>query len=590
MARFPDHFIQQVAAATDIVDLISQYVALKKRGREFLGLCPFHEDNRPSLNVSATKQIFKCFACGAGGGVFQFIEKYEKLPFPEAVKMLAQRANIPLPRALQEAPTPAGLSKADLIGLMTFAAKFYRQRLGSPAGTAALSYVRQRGLSDESLERFGIGYAPDSWDALSQAASKQGHSEAQLLAAGLVARSEQRSGCYDRFRNRLIFPILNPAGEIVAFGGRALDPADRAKYLNSPDSILFDKSALLYALNWSREAIVAGGRAVVVEGYFDALMPLQAGVGNVVATMGTSLSDRHVRLLSRYAREVVLVFDSDLAGARAAERALELFLLQQIHVRVATIPEGKDPCDFCLAKGGEAFRSLVEAAPDALQYIWGRRLESCRQAGDDLAARRRAMEDFLRLVASSSAYGVIDSMRRGQLAQHIGHMLNISPGDLEAHMRRLIRQVPPRPTPGMANQGVPQGDPQRQVIEVLLNRPDLFDSVSASISPEDFADADMRQLAEHVWQLARSGRLRIDELLARQDLSVHAALLAELSEGGERRGNYEDTLAGAIEHLLGRRRKLELQDMKSSGLNDDALRRLDESLRQADPRRHPRIT
>ena len=589
MAKFPDHFIQQVAAATDIVDLIGQYIALKKRGREFVGLCPFHDDNRPSLNVSPAKQIFKCFACGAGGGVFQFMEKYEKLSFPDAVRTLAQRANIPLPKSMQEAPEEKGFAKTDLVSLMTFAAKFYSQRLRSPAGKAALDYVRKRGLTEESIDRYGIGLAPDAWDALTTVALKQGHTDAQLMAAGLVAKSDQQRGCYDRFRNRLMFPIVNPSGEVIAFAGRALDVSERAKYINSPDSILFDKSSQLYALNWSREAIVSTGRAVVVEGYFDALLPLQAGVGNVVATMGTSLTDRHVRLLSRYAREVVLVFDSDLAGANAAERALELFLVQQFHVRVATILEGKDPCDFCLAQGAEAFRALVEAAPDALTYVWQRRLETARASGGDLAGRRRAVEDFLRLVASSSAYGAIDAVRRGQLAQHIAHLLNIPAADLQEHMQRLVRRVPRRPATGVHRQGTPLGDPQREIIDVLLNRPDLFDVAAEGVGPEDFSDPHMREIAEGIWELGRRGHLRMEDLLARQEMSIHAALLAELADWGERRGNYEQTLAGAIEHLLDRRRKRELQDMKASGLDDDKLRRLDESLRQADPRRHPKI-
>ena len=589
MARFPDHFIQQVAAATDIVDLVGQYVALKKRGKEFVGLCPFHDDSRPSLNVSPSKQIFKCFACGAGGGVFQFIEKYEKLSFPEAVRTLAQRANIPLPRQMQEVEEEKGLSRVELVRLTAFAAGFYSQRLRSPAGAAALEYVRGRGLTDESIDRFGIGYAPDAWGALTEAGLKQGYGDSQLLAAGLAARPEEHRGCYDRFRNRLMFPIMNPAGEVIAFAGRALDPSERAKYINSPDTILFDKSSQLYALNWAREAIVSSGRAVVVEGYFDALMPLQGGVGNVVATMGTSLTERHVRLLSRYAREVVVVFDCDTAGTAAAERALELFLLQQVHVRVATIPEGKDPCDFCLARGAEAFRVLAEASPDAIHYVWQRRLEACRAAGDDLAARRRAVEDFLRLVASSAAYGAIDSMRRGQLAQHIGHMLNVSAADLQEQMRRLARQAPRRTGTPIQRESVPLGDPQRQVIEVLLNRPDLFETASESIGPEDFGDPALREIARQLWQLGASGRLRMEELLARQEMSVHAGMLAELAGSGESRGNYEQTLSGAIGQLLDRRRKRELQDIKASGLDDETLRRLHEPLRQADPRRHPKI-
>ena len=592
--RFPEHFINQVAQTTDVVELVGQYIALKKRGKEFIGLCPFHDDKRPSLNVSPSKQIFKCFACGAGGGVFQFLMLYEKLAFPEAVRTLAERARIPLPQDVSTAPEPKGLSRNDLIALTTFAARFFRSQLRSPAGADALRYALSRGLTEQSIDRFGLGYAPDSWDALLRAALAEGYGEQQLVAAGLVARREERPGCYDRFRNRLIFPILNPAGEVIAFGGRALAAEEHAKYLNSPDTALFDKSAQLYALNWSREAIVSGGTTVVVEGYLDALLPLQCGVGNVVATMGTALTDRHVRLLARYANQAVLVFDADAAGSAAAERALEIFLAQQVHVRVAAVPEGKDPCDYCLARGGEAFAALVAAAPDALLYVWQRRNEQVQAAGNNLASRRAAVEDFLRLVAQSSAYGAIDEVRRGQLAQHIAHMLNIPASDLQQQMRRLARSVARSArAPAMEPRGMEPGavgsDAQRDLLEVLLNRPDLFAQAAERVSPDDFTDPTLHQVAQAAWPAWQQGAVRIDELLAREELSTLAALLVDLAAGGERRGNYEQTLTGAVDNLVYRRGRQEMQDMKSSGLSDESLRTLNAHLRQDDVRRHPKI-
>ncbi|MFA6132911.1 MAG: DNA primase [Phycisphaerae bacterium] len=597
MARFTEQFIQQVAQATDIVDLIGQYVALKKRGKEFLGLCPFHDDKKPSMNVSPTKQIFKCFACGAGGGVFQFLQLYEKFSFPEAVQTLAERANIPLPRESVTAPPPeGGLSRSDLIAVTTYAARFFRSQLHTPAGAEALAYVRKRGLSDESIARFGLGYAPDSWDALLRSAMRDRIGENQLVAAGLVARREERAGCYDRFRNRLMFPILSPAAEVVGFGGRALAENERAKYLNSPDTPLFDKSNQLYALNWAREPISSSDQAIVVEGYFDALMPIQCGVGNVVATLGTALTDRHVRLLSRYAREIVLVFDADVAGAAAAERALELFLAQQIHVRVVSIPDGKDPCDYCLAHGGPAFAELVKQAPDALEYIWARRYQAVQSAGGDLAGRRRAIEDFLRLVASSQAYGAIDEVRRGQLAQHIGHLLNISSGELQQQMRRLARNIQRPAVTAAAPQGAPAGqggalgDPQRHILEVLLNRPDLFDHVAEKIDAGDFTDSFLAAIAATVWKLGQAGRLTIDELLAREEMSSAGPLVVELSRTGEKRGNFEATLEDAVKNLLYWRHRRELQDLRSSELNDDSLRALGQRFRQDDARKRPNIT
>jgi len=242
MAKYPEHLIQQVAQATDIVELVSQYVALKKRGKEYVGLCPFHDDHKPSLNVSPVKQIYKCFSCGAGGGVYQFLMQYEKLSFPEAVRMLAERAGVALPRQNEARQTEGGFSKNDLIEVVAFAMRYFQGQLRSAGGANALKYALSRGLTAESIERFRLGYAPASWDALIKAGSAKGISQARLLAAGLAVRRDDGSGCYDRFRNRLMFPILDPQNRPIGFGGRALAADERAKYINSPESPVYDKS------------------------------------------------------------------------------------------------------------------------------------------------------------------------------------------------------------------------------------------------------------------------------------------------------------------------------------------------------------
>ncbi len=598
MPRFSEQFVQQVAQATDIVDLISQYVALKRKGHEFVGLCPFHDDKRPSMNVSPTKQIFKCFACGAGGGVFQFLILYDKMSFPEAVRTLAERANIPLPVEAGAPSEPVGgLSKNDLLRVTAAAQRFFQSSLQTPVGRSALEYARGRGLSDESIERFGLGFAPDSWDGLIQFARRQAIGETQLVTAGLAVRREQSGGCYDRFRNRLIFPILDPTGGVIGFGGRALAAEERAKYLNSPETPLFDKSANLYALNWARETIVKDEQAVVVEGYLDVLLPHQAGLTNVVATLGTALTERHVRLLSRYAREVVLLFDSDAAGQAAAERALEIFLAQQVNVRIAAVGEGKDPADFVLARGGDALKALIAEAPDALQYAWTRREEAYRQAGGNLADRRRIVDDFLRLITSSAVYGAIDEIRRGQLAQHIAHMLNVPLGDLQAQMRRLARRLPTTPAASpapAAPAGPPKTEPallaERHVLEVLLNRSDLFDHCCERVDPRDFADPALRAIATAVWDAAHAGQLRLDELLACEPLAPLGGLLADLATEGERRGNYEQTLDGAVELIVYRRNRQETRELRSDAMSDDdKLRRFHNRLNQPDARRRPKI-
>jgi len=601
MAKLPERFIHRVAEATDIVDVIGQYVALKKRGREFVGLCPFHEDHRPSLNVSPTKQIYKCFACGAGGGVFQFLMQIQRLSFPEAVRLLAERAGIPLPAEPRAEGADRSLSTEALVRVNTFAARFFRDLLGSATGAGALAYARQRGLTDESIRRFGLGYAPDSPKALRAAATKAGFSDRQLLAAGLTARREDGS-IYDRFRNRLMFPILDPGGQVIAFGGRALSSTERAKYLNSPQTPVFDKSANLYALNWSRPAIVQAGQAVVVEGYLDALMCMQEGVPNVTATLGTALTERHVRLLGRFAREVVLVFDADTAGQAAAERAVEVFVSQRLHVRVAEVPareasdgagEVKDPCDYVLAAGAEAFRALLASASDALEYAWSRRAEQYRQA-PNLVEKGRILEEFLRLVVSCGAYGSIDALRQGLLAAQIAELAGVSPAVVAERMRRMARRVP---RAGAASaKARPEGPgaeyrAEGWLLGALVNAPELFETVQERVSPKMFRQPTLRAVAERVWELGRAGRLDISALLNSEQGQEWGEVLTDLQVSAQQRGNYEQTLSDAAEDLCRRRRQEELQHLKARAdtSSPEVLARIARLGRQTDRRRRPRL-
>ncbi|MCL2701798.1 MAG: DNA primase [Phycisphaerae bacterium] len=607
MPRFSDQFIQQVAQATDLVDLVGQYVALKKRGAEFVGLCPFHSDKNPSMYVSPAKQIFKCFACGAGGGVFKFIELHERLTFPEAVKFLAERAHIPLPRDVDPPPPDGTPTKQDLHRITQFAADYFHRSLLGPFGRSTLDYAHKRGLTDAAIEQFHLGFSPELWDGLLKDARRVGIGEQGLLAAGLVI-SRESGGCYDRFRNRLMFPICDVGGNVIAFGGRALDPNDKAKYLNSPEGLLYDKSANLYGLNWARQAISAREQAVVVEGYMDCVVPHQAGVTNVVANLGTALTERQVKLLSRYAKEVVLIYDADAAGQAATERALEMFLAQQLHVRVATIPDGKDPCDFTLAHGGEAMRALIDDAPDALAYAWRRRAAALESAGDNLAKRRVILEDFLRLVVHSSAFGAIDEVRRGQLAQHIAHVLNLSAAEVQQHMRRMSRTIPranpvandsasrgpadeaTAPTHNLKDETGPTYLIQRHLLEALLNEPERFDGVAERVGPDDFEAPTLRRIAVELWSRGATGHLVTEELLACEALADAGALLADMIDAGMRRGNHEQTLAGAVETLTYWRDRRTLHAMKDNGLDDDTLRQLTQQYKKADPgRRRPRI-
>lgn len=607
MPKYTEQFILQVQQANDIVEMVGQFVSLKKRGKEFVGLCPFHQDHKPSMYVSPAKQIFKCFSCGAGGGVFQFLMLSQKLSFPEAVRELAQKAGIPLPRdEFEPENKDRSLSNETLIKLTTWAARWFRDKLFSVAGQAALEYAKNRQISDESIRRFGLGYAPDSWEELSRSAVRAGFTDRQLLAAGLAAERDS-GGCYDRFRNRLIFPILDLQSRVIAFGGRALSPDDPAKYLNSPETTLFDKSANLYGLNWARTEMSQSKRAVVVEGYLDCLMPVQAGVANVVATLGTSLTERHVRLLSRFAEEVVLVYDADLAGQKAAERAIELFLAQRVNLRVATIPNVgpagesvKDPCDYVLAAGGEALKKVLDAAPDALEFAWTRRREAYHAAGT-IAEKSQIAEDFLRLVVSSAAYGAIDSLRQGLLANHIGELIGLSPAEVGRQMQRLARTVR-RPgvglPPSAAGEQTAQAEnstdrAERWILAALLNQPDIFHSVCDRVEPGDFRSPSLRAIAQRIWDLGTAGQLSVTALLAGDESLEWAEKITDLHLSGQERLGHEQTALEAAEDLLRRRRQDELAELKSKAIAEpdkkDALQQIQSAVQQPDRRRLPRI-
>lgn len=571
MARYPEQFIQQVLQTTDIVELVGRYVSLKKRGKDFVGLCPFHEDKNPSMYVSPVKQIYKCFSCGSGGNTIQFVMNFEKLSFPEAVETLADMNSIPLPKGIDVfEPREAGMSKKDLMKITSFATAYFKDLLMSKSGKSVLQYARDRGLTDESIAKFDIGFADEKWDSFINAAKKKGFNNNQLVAAGLCKRNDSGRE-YDYFRNRLIFPIKDVAGRTVAFGGRALAADEKAKYLNSPQGVLYDKSSMLYFMDMARNGISKSGRAVVVEGYLDAIMPHQEGVDNVVATLGTSLTHRHVRLLSRFAEEAVILFDADVAGESAAKRAIDLFLAQNLHIRVAEIPAGKDPCDFVLAKGGKALKDLIESSTGALDYVWARSYKQISESGGNIARRGEIIDDFLRLIVKSGKQDDVDFVRRQNLAQHIAHLLDISGSELQKRMKKIANQqtslkqnTETAPVPGNAK-AIPIG-PEREILEVLLHKPDLFSFVMESVDPSDFQNPILSRIADCVWELGEEDKLSLEDLMGQESMVEFGGVIADMGLTAGNRENHEDSLMQAANQLIELRNRREYVEHRHKGL------------------------
>ena len=365
-------FADRVKQQADIVRVIGEYVRLKKSGQNFSGLCPFHQEKTPSFSVSPVKQMYYCFGCGKGGDVFQFVMELEKSPFPEAVRTVAEKCGIAIPKPRERSPEERreNQQRSALVEMHREAAAFFAKHLmQSPEGKAALGYLEDRGLDYESITRFGLGFAPSGGDTLFRTL-KSKFAEKDLEVSGLVGR-DQSGRFYDRFRRRIMFPISNEAGKVIAFGGRAMGD-DMPKYLNSPETPIYSKSTVLYHLDRAKEALRHSDFAVLVEGYMDAIAVARAGIGNVVASCGTSLAESQIKLLSRFTQRIVVNYDPDTAGQAATERSLTLLLEKEFDVRVLALPGGADPDKFIKEKGVEAYAKLLVQSPPYLDYLIGR--------------------------------------------------------------------------------------------------------------------------------------------------------------------------------------------------------------------------
>lgn len=394
----------RVRAATDIVRLVGEHVALKPKGREYVGLCPFHDDHRPSMNVVPSKQIFHCFVCGAGGDAFSFVQRYFKMEFREALEFLAERGGVKLtPRRAQPPSTDSPRSsRAEIVQASAFAAEFFRAILRHPEhGQAARDVIARRAISPEMVQQFGLGASPARWDGLLLTVQNKSLDIRPFTDSGLFKRRDSGDGVYDSFRNRLMFPIQDAAGRVIAFGARKIDEADEPKYLNSSEHAAFNKSATLYALPQAQRTIQSSRVAIITEGYTDAIACHQAGFTNAVATLGTALTREHAAVLRRLCDTVVLLFDGDMAGQKAAERAVEVFFAETLDVKIALMSrqtDAKDPDELLKREGGaDVFRRVIDGAIDLLDFRFRTLRERTKSAGP-AALTRAITEEIKRLV------------------------------------------------------------------------------------------------------------------------------------------------------------------------------------------------
>lgn len=591
--------------AVDIVKLVGDYgLSLHRAGARYKAACPWHDDRHPSLEVNPDRQTFKCWVCNIGGDVFEFVQRMDRVEFPEALRTLAERAGVALddPGAARRAEGP---SRADLGAVLAWAEGLFAKALDE--SDPARSYVEGRGLTSETAARFRLGYAPDESGWLFEEARRKGYSKDLLEKAGLATSAEDSPGrAHARFRGRLIFPIHDERGRPVGFGGRILPEAERAassrgfrvaKYVNSPETALFQKRRLLYAADLARGACREAGWVAVMEGYTDVMAAHQVGLQNVVATLGTAFGDEHVPLLRRLADRACLVYDGDEAGQSAAERALEIFLGNELDVRVLSLPSNLDPCDFLLSEGADAFRTLAAEALDPLAFVLDR--ARARFDLDSIDGARQASEWVLGVLARvpPATPGSAQDVALKKALDKLAFALRLPVGPLQKRLKALrpaarrkgepkgaatVPAAAPEPAPGPSVIEVLLAmDPvDRELAAVVVGQPDLVASLVIRVPPSLIRDDVARMILDAAYEIHGRGepptceRLR-DEL---EDPGARAVVeyLNNLQEGLERPelhpldvvqfpiGTWADRLKGVLALFAERERLSRLQDLKQA--------------------------
>jgi DNA primase len=587
----PQEIIEQVKDRTDILDVVSGYVTLSKAGQNFKGLCPFHSEKTPSFMVSPSRQIFHCFGCGTGGNAFTFVMKMEGTSFPETVRELARKAGIAVPDAAPGVrPSQDAGIREKLEALNEAAQAWFAHNLAqAETGREARLYLKERGMFEDTLEAFGFGYAPEGWDGLLKHLLKNGYTLPDLLAAGLITPKEgagrnpkDASGYYDKFRKRVMFPIRDLRKKVIGFGGRILGEG-MPKYLNSPETPLFNKSRSLYLLEKAREATGKADTLIVVEGYFDAIALHQAGIANTVATLGTALTPDHIRIVRRYVTKVVLLFDPDEAGVRAALRTLDLFVDSGLGVKVVSLPSGDDPDTFIRNQGVEVFAHLQDRAPSLLDFAVEHSLK--RADSTVIEDRIRSVDEVLRILQKTN-----NRLEKEEYTKRVAERLGVN-------QQRLIERYPelrPREQRPAARRDAPasavssgarfKGTPEERDLVHLLLQGQLLPAEAQRLDAETFSMPACRRIVEIALRSLEEGRVSVratlDEALAD---TACASVATELSMLDQPYDNVRQHVADCLDRL--ERKKLEgtlgrliaqLREAEREGRAEEAQRLNDE--------------
>ncbi|HVF28506.1 MAG TPA: DNA primase [Pyrinomonadaceae bacterium] len=585
--RFPQTFIDELRRQADIVRVIQDYVSLKKKGTNWMACCPFHQEKTPSFSVNPSKDIFFCFGCQKGGSVFNFVMEMERVSFPEAIRIVAEKANVPLPAMEEDNRFEARRREADeVIQLNAWALEWWEQQLREGAGgdvRAAREYVESRGISEETSRTFRLGFAPDSWDGLSSHLKKRGADAGEIERSGLVVKKDG-GGFYDRFRGRVIFPVLDAQGRPVAFGARVLPGGGEPKYLNSPETTAYVKGRHLYGLHQTRDEIRKKKFAILVEGYLDVVIPYQYGVRNAVASLGTALTPEQVKLLGRFARKVVVNYDGDSAGVKAAKRAVEVLLAEDFEVKVLVLPDNADPDEFIKVNGVEEYHKRRGEALPHIQFVLNqamrdRNLHNPPEKGE---AVREALP-FVRAVRSR--------IQKREYFDIVMGALRIEEPALRQELWQTVRAGAPVPDGDVVKQKVARAETppptvaELRLLELLVHDAELRRDILPRIEQGDYAGLTTAAIFQALKDIDNEGaEVSFDTLAARTKDDVPAVDIVPLllmSEPQRVEGEATDEVLADAESCLltlrlmkiDRRLKELVADISAAERAGDARRR-----------------
>ncbi|MCI9557410.1 MAG: DNA primase [Lawsonibacter sp.] len=508
----PEQFLDELMARTDLLDLVSESVRLTKKGNSYWGCCPFHGEKTPSFHVVPDRQMYKCFGCGKGGGAINFVMELENLPFREAVEVLAKRAGMPMPETGRGPSAGMRERREKILEMNRQAARAYHRWLNGPEGAQGLAYLTGRGLSRKTLTRFGLGFAPNSWDALIRELSGQGYDKRDLLDAGLAV-SSQEGRIYDRFRNRVMFPIIDTRGNVIGFGGRVMDDST-PKYLNSPDTPVYNKSRNVFALNIAKNS--KAGRVILTEGYMDTISLHQAGFDSAVASLGTSLTEEHGQLLARYFKQAILAYDGDKAGVAAAQRAIPLLEKAGLKVRVLQMQGAKDPDELIKSHGRDAFLKLLDQSENQVDYRLaqiqkkydlsddGQRVSFVQEAAQLVSALPSAAEREIYGGHAARTAGVGAETMALEVKRAMNARLRRESKKQERQDLAPVSQLQPRAR-GLRYDNIRSARAEEGMIRLLLLDPALWEKMDG-LTGEEFSSPLLGRTFGQLYRRAREGR------------------------------------------------------------------------------------